>query len=194
MHRGNTIRSLFKDNISALGLGKPTAGAVWNSLFIGNVNYAISTNHAVTIVNCVIDGADKVGQIGVKYPDASGSIPKILNSIILDCVVGVQGVIDGADELCAIYNSCFYLNTTDFTQGAAARTGNIYVDPLFLDRDNQDYGIGTLSPCKEAGMDLKLFDYYTSTAARVDIGLLQWGRSQAGTGNIGAPMGFSTER
>lgn len=194
LDRGNILRCIFEDNTNGLEMGKPNSGAVWNCLFIGNVNYSISTNNGVPIVNCVIDGKSKVGLLGVRYPDATGAIPRILNTIIKDCVTGVQGVVAGAEELSAIFNCCFFGNTNDFTQGAAKRTGCIFVDPQFIDEANKDYGIKSTSPCKEGGLDLESYDYYTSTASKVDIGLLQENRSGSGGLNIGAPLGFSVER
>lgn len=192
--RGNVLRCIFEDNTNGMEMGKPNSGAIWNSLFIGNVNYSISTNNGVPIVNCVIDGKGKVGLLGVRYPDATGAIPRILNTIITDCVAGVQGVVAGAEELSAIFNCCFFANTSDFTQGAAKRTGCIFVDPQFVDKDNKDYGIKVTSPCKNAGLDLKSYDYYTSTAGKVDIGILQESQSSSGGLKIGAPLGFSVER
>ncbi len=194
LDRGNFLRCIFENNTNGLEMTKPRSGAIWNSLFIGNVNYAISTNHGVPIVNCVIDGKNKVGQLGVRNPDVTDGIPKILNTIILDCVGAVSGVVAGMEELSAIFNCCFYLNTLDFLQGAAKRTGCIFVDPQFIDQANKDYGIKSTSPCKETGMDLELFDYYVNTASRVDIGLLQESRSASGGLHIGAPLGFSVER
>lgn len=194
LDNGDVLRCIFENNTNGLEMTKPRSGAIWNSLFIGNVNYAISTNHGVAIVNCVIDGKNKVGQLGVKYPDASGAIPRIFNTIITDCVGAVEGVVAGAEELSAIFNCCFHLNTLDFKDGAAKRTGCIFVDPQFIDKANKDYGIKSTSPCKEAGLDLKSYDYYTSTASKVDIGLLQEARSASGGLHIGAPLGFSVER
>lgn len=187
-------RCIFEDNGIGVRLQKPKSGGLWNCLFIGNTVVNIVNNHGVPIVNCVIDGKNKASAIGVRYPDATGAIPRIFNTIILDCVVGVQGVVAGAEELSAIYNCCFWLNTDDFTQGAAKRTGCIFVDPQFIDRDNKDYGIQSTSPCKEAGLDLESFDYYTSTASKVDIGFLQEARAASGGLGIGAPQGFSVER
>lgn len=189
---GCVARCIFEDNDVGLNMSKPTSNSIWNCLFIGNRDYNISSHHGMPIVNCVIDGKNKASAIGVRYP--GDCIPKIINTIILDCVVGVQGVIAGAEELSAIFNSCFYLNTDNFTQGAAKRTGCIFADPLFVDRDNKDYGIQSASPCKEAGLDLKSYDFYTSTASKVDIGLLQEARSLSGGSGIGAPLGFSVER
>lgn len=189
---GCVARCIVEDNGIGLNMSKPTSNSIWNSLFIGNRDYNISSHHGMPIVNCVIDGKNKASALGVRYP--GDCIPKIINTIILDCDVGVQGVIAGAEELSAIFNSCFYLNTDDFTQGAAKRTGCIFADPLFVDRDNKDYGIESTSPCKEAGLDLKSYDFYNSTASKVDIGLLQEARSLSGGLGIGAPLGFSVER
>ncbi len=194
MFNSHFSRCIFEDNGVGLQLWKSQEGAVWDSLFIGNTTANIATNHGIPIINCVIDGKNKASAIGVEHPAATVGLPKILNTIILDCVVGVQGVVAGSEELSAIFNCCFWLNTTDFTQGAAKRTGCIFVDPQFVDKANKDYGIKSTSPCKEAGLDLKSYDYYTSTASRVDIGLLQEARSASGGLGIGAPLGFSVER
>ncbi len=189
---GCVARCIVEDNGVGLNMSKPRENSIWNSLFIGNRDYNISSHHGMPIVNCVIDGKNKASALGVQYP--ADCIPKILNTIILDCVVGVQGVIAGAEELSAIFNSCFWLNTDNFTQGAAKRTGCIFADPLFVDRANKDYGIQSTSPCKEAGLDLKSYDFYNSTASKVDIGLLQEARTLLGGSGIGAPLGFSVER
>lgn len=194
MQNSHLSRCIFEDNGVGLQLWKSREGAVWDCLFIGNTTANIATNHGVPIINCVIDGKNKASAIGVSNPDASDGVPKILNTIILDCVIGVQGTVAGMEELSAIFNCCFWLNGTDFTQGAGKRTGCIFADPLFVDKDNKDYGITSTSPCKEAGLDLKSYDYYTSTASRVDIGFLQEARSSSGGRKLGAPLGFSVER
>lgn len=169
------------------------SGAIWNSLFIGNTTN-IQDAAGLPIINCVIDGNNKASAIGVEYPAGSSIVVKIFNTIILDCVAGVVGSTLGSEEMSLIMNSCFYLNTGNFSRGAAARSGCIFVDPQFVDRANKDYGIVAASPCKEAGLDLKSYDWYTSTASRIDIGLLQESRTGGSTGGIGAPIGFSVER
>lgn len=194
---GSILRCIFEDNTNGLANLDKSGNAIWNCLFIGNVNFSISTTAGIPIINCVIDGKNKTTLVGVDYPSSSsGAFPKILNTIILDCVTGVQGVVAGSEELSAIFNSCFFLNTNDFTRGAAKRTGCVFADPLFVDRDNKDYGITSTSPCKEAGLDLESYDYYTSTASKVDIGLLQENVTGPGGGTVrlGAPLGFSVER
>lgn len=190
----SVLRSIFEDN----GIGFSTrslGGAIWNCLFRGNTVSAIDFQaRAMPVISCIIDGVDKAGAIGVDYSNMSDGVVKIFNSIIMDCVVGVNGPVAGNEELSAIYNSLFYLNSADFANGAAARLNCLFVDPDFVDRDNKDYGINEDSPCKEAGLDLKFYDHYDSTAGRVDIGLMQQAVSATGTGNIGAPLGFSVER
>jgi hypothetical protein len=190
---GSALRCIVENNTNGFLMSKNTGGSIWNSLFIGNTNYNLSIEHGIPVVNCVIDGSNKASAIGIKYPNSTSCIPKILNTIIIDCTVAVEGYGAGAEELSAIFNSCFFLNGSDFTNGAGQRTGCVFADPLFVNKAIKDYGIGTLSPCKEAGMDLKLFDYLTSTASRVDIGLLQENRVGSGDGSIGAPLHFSVE-
>ena len=188
----SVLQCIFEDN--ARGFVTKSSGAIWNCLFRGNTVSNIEFHgDTMAVVNCVIDGQNKASAIGVDYSDIGGVV-KMANTIILDCGIGVKGRVAGNEELCGIYNSLFYLNTDDFTNGAAQRRGCLFADPLFVDRDNKDYGITAFSPCKETGMDLKEFDYYTSTAGRVDIGLLQQAVSAQGAGGIGAPLGFSVER
>ncbi len=188
------LQCIFENN--GTGYTTKSRGAIWNCLFRGNTvsNVEFHGSGPQPIVNCVIDGQNKASAIGLDYSNISGGVVKIANTIILDCGIGVKGRVAGNEELCGIYNSLFYLNTDDFANGAAQRRGCLFADPMFVDRDNKDYGIQAASPCKEAGMDLKEFDYYTSTAGRVDIGLLQQAASAAGAGGIGAPLGFSVER
>ena len=106
-------------------------------------------NSSPDVVNCTLVGNYQTdlmeNRSGSAIVNIAGSSPRIVNSILwLDAVDGVGVEIGDADDSAAIVS---YSNV----QGGFPGTGNIDLDPLFIDADNGDYRLQSASPCIDAG-------------------------------------------
>jgi len=85
-----------------------------------------------------------------------------------------------------LYNNDFWSNTTDLT-GEYLDSANIFVEPQFVDFQNNDFNLKVTSPCIDAGIDdYVMFDYdfdgkiriwngNGDNIAKVDIGAYEFG-------------------
>ncbi|MCP4582767.1 MAG: right-handed parallel beta-helix repeat-containing protein [candidate division Zixibacteria bacterium] len=154
-----TIESnIFYDNTGYDG----SAFAIYGGLF--NIRYNLIYNNTGTgagaiyiketspnsrIENNTIVSNSAGGLSGGIFLDFCNNGLFIRNNIIVqNDFHGVYGRDSG--NISYIYN-CSYNNDDGDTYGFAPGQGNIYVDPLFLDPDNNDYSLQWNSPCIDSG-------------------------------------------
>jgi hypothetical protein len=85
---------------------------------------------------------------GVLFYDAI----ELYNNIFVGHDIGIWNGAGGT--LLTLSNNLLFENTTDFSGGAGVNTNGLSADPLFVDRDNNDYSLQAGSPAIDAGLDL----------------------------------------
>ena len=122
----------------------------------------VYSGSAANIINCTIGGNTRGSQgEGIT---CYGSKMKVVNTVIFDQNEGIQF---STSSLCRVAHCDFYDNDWDFSGTLPVRIGeicqtnlngdscdiynNIYLDPMFLDPQGEDYHLQSFSPCIDAG-------------------------------------------
>ncbi len=153
-------------------------------------------SHPIISGNSITTNSAQYGG-GVYYYDyTSGStVVSIANNII---AFNTSGVLQSGGKLSIIYSDVYGNYDYDYS-GLADPTGanaNIKVDPLFVDKANEDYHLTPASPCINAGDSSS--DYTCQidmdggpriSGPSVDIGADEWGYNISGSINLGTYNG-----
>lgn len=192
---GNTATS-YGGAIYAYGDASTIAGNVigHNTAHWGGGIYGTSSTGIAIKDNSIVHNTSTSSIDGIM---CSGTVGSIANNTIADN--NSRGIYIKANSTVAITNNivsyhvygfycenstvtltknCFYGNTTyNYCAASPTHDSDINVDPLFVDRTNEDYHIAITSPCINAGDDTAVasgdLDVDTQTrinGAHVDIG------------------------
>ncbi|HIJ89325.1 MAG: right-handed parallel beta-helix repeat-containing protein [Desulfobulbaceae bacterium] len=148
-----------------------------------------------TLHNCILaNNTPATGVNGGGIHALSSSVVTVFNCTIVDN--NGYGVYGSYADL-TVTNSILWGNTASLlaangtgkvnyslVQGGYQGSGNLSLDPLFLDPDNGDYRLGTASPCLNAGQTLAWAGVVTDITGVA--------RPQAGVYDIGAYEGGIT--
>ena len=151
-----------------------------NNYILGNTadTYAgsVFTVHAsMEMANNTIVG-DLSGSGAGIYIDAGGAGGlRLTNNIMVNHTVGIE---KGTGASVTLANNDVWGNTTDYV-GLSPGSGDISVDPEFVDPDNGDYHLAADSPCINAGAYVEglLLDYDRDrrTGTWLDTGADEYG-------------------
>jgi|GEM_PF-1335880 len=95
----------------------------------------------------------------------SSGITFVMNSIV--ATNEIVGITQSSGTITSTYN-CLYNNTATYGASVLDKTGDIYVDPKFVDADNDDYHLRNNSPCIDTGDPNPI--YNDSDGTRADMG------------------------
>jgi parallel beta-helix repeat protein len=150
-------------------------GRIANNYIIGNealleAASVRAPDGGVEIANNTIVGDFSGTGAGIYLLDDSGEGSEITNNIVVSHAVGIE-LYSGASVV--LTSNDAFSNTTNYL-GVSAGTGDISVDPEFVDPGNDDYHLDADSPCIDAGtgVDGLHFDYDGDlrTGTLLDIG------------------------
>ncbi|MCW5933418.1 MAG: carboxypeptidase regulatory-like domain-containing protein [Fimbriimonadia bacterium] len=214
----NVLRSRFQQNSSTTNGGgiynSSSNLTALNNLFIANNSPngggIYVTGGVVNIANNLAYGNTSTNG-GAIYLNAPAANSLVANNTMADNSatthgggVFIAGTITLANNLIAfntrglhrasgtatLRNNCVFGNTTYDYSGQAAGTGDISLDPLFVNRANLDYHLRAGSPCINAGENSFVSPDWVDIdgepriqGANVDIGADEVGSSQEGDVN-----------
>ncbi len=126
-----------------------------NGLCARNVIYGIPNNALypgiftyAPVIGCTFDGEGNANSIGLQHQNTFAGI---IDCIFYDCNVGVNNNATGI-EAASVYNNHFHNCTTKYsTSKTWWEDTDTSGDPLFTDEANDDYSLGSGSPCLDAG-------------------------------------------
>jgi Concanavalin A-like lectin/glucanases superfamily/Secretion system C-terminal sorting domain len=167
--KGCTFKTNFATYGGAINFNKQSSGVINNNVvncpFVGNTaNYggamsylsgqhtfknclfaknnatfggAVQSPESAQFINCTFSGNGDVNSYGTCFRTATAA------TTLTNCILWNQTA--PIDNTLAVVNYC------DVQGGWATGTGNINVDPLFLDATNNNYNLKCTSPCKNVG-------------------------------------------
>ncbi len=152
----NVLHDNKSDGIHVLTLGSPV---IHHNIIYGNPRYGINSSTGCIIFNNTIDE----NWTAINCDNES---PTLFNNIISNhTLIGIRAVNGAAPVLS--YND-FWNNGTNYF-GTSPGTGDISLDPKFVDQANRDYHLQSNSPCIDAGDPNSLLD---PDQTRNDMGAL----------------------
>jgi hypothetical protein len=144
---GFTIRSASGNGIYMIKSSTLNV-TIKNNYIVSNAMYGIRTDTSIygggvlSIINNVISYNAQNGVYGKAY----GSVVGLINNIISNN--GGYGIAEVSSNS---YNNVYSNVSGNYYSGIVAGTGNLSVNPLFIDAANGNYALQSTSPCKNAG-------------------------------------------
>jgi len=161
-----------------------TWGTVADSVFYDQggvaVSFGGSNGYPCAVLGCTIDGNAKNTTTGVLFPASFWGPYILINTIVYDCITGVDGHNGGGRFIGR--NNLLNNNTTDYgNAGYSTLVGEVTSAPAFSDEASQDYSLGATSPALDAGFDA----YEVAGASQLaDIGAID-STASGGSGGAG---------
>lgn len=137
------------------------------------IRYDDDLNHAPFVcVGCVVDGNAKVTTVGIYLADNAGEGQgTIMNTIVIDCVTGIQAATNNklwAAGINNLVNNC----TTAHTNFEETE-GFVFAAPAFIDQANFNYTPVSSGVQVGVGHDLNESTWIPTSGTPVSIGPLQ---------------------
>jgi hypothetical protein len=182
--------SIFDGNTSKRWVAGPgiiteSKGTVFNCVIFANyANYSDTTKSAqgvslgagaeVDFINCTVADTSSAGGVGIST--RRGGIASISNSIIWGCGYRPISIITQADQGCIVdINFCMVENGQDsiYVSDTLSKlnwgTGNLALDPLFVDLPGADLHLQDASPCIGSGSNGFMLDEKEILAPERDL-------------------------
>ncbi|MDP6999859.1 MAG: right-handed parallel beta-helix repeat-containing protein, partial [Candidatus Poribacteria bacterium] len=134
--------AIVDGNLYGIHTGDSNPSVIYNTLITNQIEDGILLNATTTMVNCVVMGNKR----GVIIRASNNNATSILNSIIRGNGVAED---DEMENLNNVSDHSIFLYSN--IQGIEDGTGNVDVDPKFVDDESGDYRLGSGSPCIDAG-------------------------------------------
>lgn len=142
--KGNLVSgTIGGDGVWADGLSTVT---LFNNLIYGNANDGIRSSGMIEVVNNTVSANDGDG-----IDCTNGSIVTVKNNILFENAgFGITAGSVPAPEI--VFNNLYGNDGGNLAPGLMAVTGNMQVNPFFVDSLNHDYHLAEGSPCIDSGM------------------------------------------